>query len=58
MAEFKDKLFHISLLQIMDEAQELHFIMNPSIALEIVKFFFYVIALHKNNLTTIYGNLS
>jgi hypothetical protein len=76
-------LFHISLLQIMDEAQErvvftmgfmmlfqlmdriynspiqdLHSIMNPSIELEIVKFFFSIIALHKSNLTTTYGNLS
>ncbi len=76
-------LFHISLLQIMDEAQEqvvftmgfmmlfqlmdhiynspiqnLHSIMNPSIALEIVEFLISIIALHKSNLTTTYGNLS
>lgn len=76
-------LFHVSLLQIMDEAQEqvvftmgfmmlfqlinhiynspiqdLHSIMNPSTTLEIVKKNFYVITLHRSNLTTAHGNLS
>jgi hypothetical protein len=37
--------------------QDLYSIMNPSIALEIVKFLFSVIALDKSNLTTIYENL-
>jgi len=51
------------LFQLMDHIynspiQDLHSIMNPSTALEIVKFFFYVITLHKSNLTTPYGNLS
>jgi len=35
----------------------LHFVMNPSIALEIVKFFFLVPTLHESNLTIAYGNL-
>jgi hypothetical protein len=51
------------LFQLMDRIynspiQDLHSIMNPSIELEIVKFFFSIIALHKSNLTTTYGNLS
>lgn len=51
------------LFQLMDHIynsliQDLHSIMNPSTALEIVKFFFYGITLHKSNLTTAYGNLS
>jgi len=51
------------LFQLMDHIynsliQDLHSIMNPSIALEIVKKKFYVITLHKSNLITTYGNLS
>jgi hypothetical protein len=51
------------LFQLMDHIynspiQNLHSIMNPSIALEIVEFLISIIALHKSNLTTTYGNLS
>lgn len=37
--------------------QDLNYVMNPSIALEIVKFLFFVVALHESNLTTTCGNL-
>lgn len=34
--------------------QDVHFILNPSIAPKIVKLFFFVTTFHENNLTIIY----
>jgi hypothetical protein len=38
--------------------QDMNSIMNASIAMEIAKFLFFVVALHENNLTTTYANMS
>jgi hypothetical protein len=37
--------------------QDLNFVMNPSIALEISKFFFCTTTQHDNNLSNVYANL-